>query len=435
MTHAGEDLPRRGRRILVTNHHLQVRAGSELVTLELADELRRRGHQVALFTFHPGDLSTAFSAASGIDVLDPGRMEDVRAFDAEVIHAHHWPTLAYLRRFGVEAPAVMGFLGVLPDLENPPPLPTGADIPWWAVSEEVAANVRSVGGWADSRPVVIRNWYDDRSGLPALQPRQPGLQRLLVVSNHFPSELFADLARTAGSFGAEVEHIGLPENPQTIDDPLLRSFDAVITLGRTAITCMANGVPVLILDGGGGDGWVTAESVQHLATCNFSGRARHLEPSSAQLATWLNDRPTADDLGHVREWVHTEALLSKAVDQLEDLYAAAAAEPGRNWLGRWSRVVGDYILERHEMSHELRHLSDEYARARAQRDELAAELAVIREELTGTRGLLEASREEARGLTELRDELLDSLSWRITAPVRAAKRLAVGGRQRASQDP
>lgn len=410
-------------RVLVTNNHLQVRAGSELVTLELAEELHRRGRVVAVFTHHGGPLSDEFEARTGIRVFTPEDRREVAGWHPDVLHVHHWTTLAYLRSAGVTAPAVTGFLGVLPDLENPPPPDADTAIPWWSVSEEVRDNVARDPGWAAMPNVIIRNWFDDRVPRPAV-PDSRHVRSVLVVSNHFPTEAMDHLLTAGRVRGIEVHHAGLPDNPQTIDPALIARHDAVVSLGRTAILAMALGKPALVLDQNGADGWVTASTIAQIAACNFSGRASRLAVTEGSIGAWLDLPPTPADLQFLQEWAWANCRLTHAVTRLEDLYTRVCASPGAGLVKPWHRVVGGYIQHCANLAKIEAELRATVGALQAEHAEATGQLREIQLALAESRHDLADAQSAVADQAALVQDLLNSASWRITAPLRSIAAVA-----------
>jgi len=198
-------------RILLANHHLDQRAGSELYCMELATELRQAGHEVALFTFRPGALSQELTRR-GLPVFSASEVPAIEAFAPEVLHVHHAPCLYFLGALRLKAPVVFSSLGVVPALE-------GAPIVWagvahgLAVSEEVHEALAATPFGAAVPLSVCRNWFDDR-GLekPAPAPARAA-RRIAVVTNHLDPTLKEDLdALCAERPDVTWTHLGLPEH-------------------------------------------------------------------------------------------------------------------------------------------------------------------------------------------------------------------------------
>jgi glycosyltransferase involved in cell wall biosynthesis len=119
-------------RVLLANHHLADRAGSELYTLELANALARRGHQVGVFTFFEGPIAEELRR-DGIRLFSLGEEPALEAFAPEVLHVHHAPCLYYLGALRLHCPAIHSVLGTAPALEAPPSY-------WGGVTEGLAVS-------------------------------------------------------------------------------------------------------------------------------------------------------------------------------------------------------------------------------------------------------------------------------------------------------
>ena len=78
-------------RILLTNVSLKGRSGTEVVTIEMASGLVRRGHDVVVFSPELGS-SADYLRQAGIRVTD--RLDELE-FDPDVIHANHTIGVVY----------------------------------------------------------------------------------------------------------------------------------------------------------------------------------------------------------------------------------------------------------------------------------------------------------------------------------------------------
>lgn len=361
-------------RVLLANSQMVARTGSELVTQELAEVLRAKGHQVAIFSPEIGPFAAEVRRASGVPVLGVG--DPVLAFPPDVVHAHDWSSLVALQHMGISAPASFGALGILPPVANPPPLRAGQRLHWWANSECALRNVEEVPGWAACPHMHVPNWFDDR-----ILPRPPvrrdcAIRRVLVVSNHFPEVAMARLRQQARADEFTVDHAGLPDNPRVVDAELLLRYDCVVTLGRTAILAMALGIPVLVMDVHGADGWVRPGNLPELAAENFSGRAHRWEPTTGLLATWFGDPPTGTELAELQERVWDTRRLTRAGEVIEGTLLDAAASGFDAAFGPWSAVVAEYVIrgdrDRRELSARAAALAAADAREERARVQLAA---------------------------------------------------------------
>lgn len=413
-------------RILLTNHEMAFRGGSELATTELALRYSQAGHSVSIFSLFSGTFGAEFEGESGIRVhsLASGPGESLP--NPDLILAFHWPTLVTLDSLGVRAPVVLGFLGVLPPVESPPPLNVGTTVTWWGVSREVVEAVERIPGWATSPHRLIPNWYDDCDDSGPISARTLALRRILVVSNHFPAPALQAVKTAATELGIEVHHVGLPENPQVVSSALLDRYDAVVTLGRTAVQASARGIPVLVADSHGADGWVTAKELPAIEASNFSGRAFRLPADEEAFRLWLSAPPSQDDLREVREKVVAARSLSTAVSNLTDLAESATVFSSEVAFGRWAGIIPGY-LDRDEHHRKQRDISEaRLVHQRCMVSELRSEVAGVRNEMADLQ-MSHVALEDAYGAAQ-RDllQLQDSASWRLTRPLRAMKAILRG---------
>jgi len=173
----------------------------------------------------------------------------------------------------------------------------------------------------------MRNWTGWAEG--SIRPEAP-LRRIAIVSNRMTDELESQLVEAGRRAGIEVTRFGLPRNPQILNESLLEDFDAIISLGRSILDAMRLGRPALIFDIHGADGWVTPENVERCAGESFSGREHAHRPTDDELDAWLAQPPTSDQLRTLQKWVGENATLDAALNQLDELFALAAA-PSVTW--------------------------------------------------------------------------------------------------------
>jgi len=104
-------------KILITNHHLNNYAGSELFTLNIAKSLKEEGHEVFVFSFVLGYVSQKVEKL-GIPVTD--NLDNFKLEKFDIIHAQHNTTAIISRIFFPDTPMILMVHGVVPDLEQPP---------------------------------------------------------------------------------------------------------------------------------------------------------------------------------------------------------------------------------------------------------------------------------------------------------------------------
>lgn len=271
-----------GKRVLLGQAYFERFAGSEMVTLELAEYFASRGAEVAIATRTAGEpLLSELDHQAMIRVFDWESEElDVllRSSETHLSWIHHHVIPPAILEGAVRAPVVFAHLSAMHPLEFPL-----LD----SVEEELAAAVvfttdrarqtmqaagalsaletSSIGIFANPAP-------EDFFAAPS--PRAPGPPwRIGLVSNHPPAELLSAL----DSLGEEfvVTRIGRQEGddasvvrvtPQVID-----AHHALVTIGKTVQYSLVRGRAVFCYDHFGGPGWLTSANVTEASLRNFSG--------------------------------------------------------------------------------------------------------------------------------------------------------------------
>jgi hypothetical protein len=308
---------------------------------------------------------------------------------------HHAPCLHFLASHNLSCPVVHSVLGPSASLERPPTIVDGVALAL-AVSEEVrgALAATALGRAAEVR--LFRNWFDDR-GLHRTRTGPAGsIRRVVVVTNHLDPQLRRGLEVIAARNGGFTwTHWGAPGPERSVTAETLAPFDAVISIGRTALLAGAIGKRCLLYDVHGCDGWLTAERMAAVAERNFSGRAAaaRLEPDA--LEELLLGAGARVDAGAAADACWAGYRLTARVGELRVHHADAAAKgPG---LGPAARVAHEtlgalFADTRHALEGQLQaridtlvrevtQVTQRFERLRLERDALDARLATVSEEL------------------------------------------------------
>jgi glycosyltransferase involved in cell wall biosynthesis len=309
-------------RILLATYYLRDWSGSELFTAALARSLGGRGHDVLVHSPFVGTLARRLND-KGVEVNR--HLSDISAFEFDVAHVHHNVVAAAVRSVFPQLPMVMLLHGVLPELEQPPSSDLGI-ARYLCVSEEVQQQARLQGTFG-APTEVVRNFLSAEHWATA-SAVNPKLENVLVLSNDYPTDMRGTVEAACAVAGANLRHVGLPDNPQEDVRPDVAWADLVITLGRGALEAMAMGRNVVVLGSRGGDGFVDADSFLELRERNFSGRTRGTRFTPETLATEM--RRYDPKLGsQLRELVLAENGEDRIVTQLERIYQEVARETVR----------------------------------------------------------------------------------------------------------
>ena len=251
-------------RVLITNHALAQRAGTELYSRDLAHALRTRGHDVVLFSPVCGAFADVIRA-EGIPVVDH---LDADLAVPDVIHGqHHLPAMAALARFQ-RTPAVFVCHGVAPWEETPPAHPR--IVRYVAVDDPCRERLESAQRY---RPIeVIPNFVDlARFRMRARLPAAP--RRALVFSNSADPSWTNAIAAACQARGVTLDIVGAMSR-QASEQPedLLGKYDLVFAKARSALEAIASGCAVITCDRAGVGTMVTAEAWPELQRLNLGFR-------------------------------------------------------------------------------------------------------------------------------------------------------------------
>jgi hypothetical protein len=378
--------------------------GTESYVLTVAEHLDRLAHDVCIYTQEPGP-GVASARELGMGVVDesglPADCDAALVQDAAVSFelADRFPDL----------PQVFVAHSDSFDPQAPPQLAGLVDVVV-ALNERVAGRLR---GFATERRIVrLRQPIDtDRFRSRGSLPEVP--RRALVLSNNRFADRREMLEAACAGAGLELARIGGRAGQSTDPRPALAEADVVIGYGRSILEAMACGRAAYVYDWAGGDGWVTADSYPAIEADGFGGRAGGVIDAQ-RLAEDLRAYspsmgPVNRDLivgGH-RANVHVQELL----ELLREVAPPRERPPAP--LREMSRLVR---LE---------------WRARAEVHGLLGENANLRQQLLevdaqhkeSVRVAREAAAARIEEVAQTAKSYEKTLSWRLTAPLRAAARL------------
>ncbi len=354
-------------RVLITNIILAERTGTEVVTLELARGLGRRGHEVAVFTPQMGPSAAALRA-DGITVTN--RTEDL-PFKPDIIHGHHNLAVAPALARYPDVPALFVSHDAVEARDRP--LLSPQIVRYFAVDEinreRVMQDTALVAKGVDLLPnAVDLDRFRPRAALPD-RPRRA----LLLAKN---SEHIDAVRAAAASAGLPLDEIGLAVGRVVDDlDLRLKDYDLVFASARMALEALAVGCAVVVCDGRGLAGLATSEQVDAWRRDNFGLRLLTRTPTAEALLAEIG-RYSAKDAAAASARIRDTVALTAHLARLECIYRDMAA----NWtcssddLRRHSEALATFIaawLREHLPEHKalmLQHgaLLSQYAAVSAQ---------------------------------------------------------------------
>jgi hypothetical protein len=305
----------KGLKVLITNHSLRERTGTEVYALELARGLLASGHSPVLYSPRPGPLAELIRRET-VPVLD-----DLDGLNAtpDIIHGQHADeTVTALLRFP-HTPAVYVCHDWYLSMDAPPRFPRVLR----CVGVDSACRDKLVfeHGVPEERVSVLLQSVD----LEKFRPRAPlpaRPRRALILCNQTKENEFLEAARGAcARAGVSLDVYGLGVGrPHARPEELLAAYDVVFAKGRTALEALAVGASVVVY-------WyrrlgpvVTADEVERLRLDNFGMRA-------------MGPRSTPEEFGRD---------VGRALARYDAREAALVSERVREGAGR-GRLVAEFV--------------------------------------------------------------------------------------------
>jgi len=239
-------------RILLTNRELNNLGGSELVTVEIAEEFMRQGHDVTVYCPRtpegPLDVSHLNVVKGGLDIA---------SFDLLWIHHN---ALIHELGFRKRPHQRVVFNHMSSWIPDEWPKLAGYEM---ALSDVILANSCETRERLES--LGLSNVKLFQNPAPIAFDISPSRVDALLVSNHEPAELAGVKGRRIGGRnGAGKQRRITPED--------IAASAYVICNGKTVQYALRAGVPVYLYDSFGGPGWLTQENFNLAEWHNFSGR-------------------------------------------------------------------------------------------------------------------------------------------------------------------
>lgn len=385
------------RRALVASHHLASYSGSEVLTLELATELRQMGWEVVVAAVLSDEPMASEFRKQGFPIVDLlGANPAIDNVQFDLAWVHHTPVFneLFIARQTKATKVVFCSLSHFEPLEQVPACPDRIDI-LLAHSAENKDFIVDERGWRDDQVAVFPNAAPGIYWNQQKEKHGQALRQLAIISNHAPVEVL-EAAQLLGKKGVAVRHIGVGGTPTLMQPDLLLGCDAVVTIGKTVPYCFALKVPVYCYDHFGGPGWLTDGNFDLAGRNNFSGRGfqkKTPEVIAQELAEGYQE--SLQRLDVLREHAACHRDLRKNLALL--IEQPVAPLPDRAASGTHTQTLGQH----------------------KQYMQLARALSAMR---SAMRSIHEVEL-DARDKEILR--VKSTLSWRCTAPFRVAYNLVV----------
>ena len=315
----------KNKRVLITQPMLYSYIGSVVITIELAEYLKKCGAFVEVYTFSLSDSLKAEFESREISVISADDNPDMDLFSYDIIwiHSQTLPEamalqLAKASEDWEKAPYFiflhMSSADFAPD-----------EFPWiYRFEDTVADKVLYI---SEKVEVTHRDLFEDE--IPCAYFRNPApidyccvnpakeLKNILIVSNHVPWEV-SQAAELLCSKGIKVDYLGQALGSYRLIRPDdFKKHDLVITIGKTVQYCILSQTPVYVYDRFGGPGFLSAENYEASKQWHFSGRGFDKKSPEIIVREIEEDFAKAfEDIKHIQETESSLYRIDTVLDQI-----------------------------------------------------------------------------------------------------------------------
>ncbi|MGD9982110.1 MAG: glycosyltransferase [Hyphomonadaceae bacterium] len=296
--------------MLITTLVLSARSGTEVVTEQLADGLRRAGHTVAVLAPKLGPQAEAMRISGHLVIDRIGQLP----WRPDIIHGQHNVTTMIALAALPETPAVYYCHDASAPFDQPPSHPRIGR--YLAVDGLCRDRVLGAGVRAD-RVTIIANAVDERR-YPPRSPLPERPQTALALTK--TAGQLALLRRVCAERALSLDVLG-PAGPLMSDrlDLELPRYDLVFATARMALEAAFVGCAVIVSDGRGHAGMLASSNLDSWRAANF-GRALLVAPPSEASLLEAIDAYDANDAAAVSARLQAVASLSQQIEVLLACY-------------------------------------------------------------------------------------------------------------------
>lgn len=308
--------------ILISCVKLANYAGSEITTLELAEEFVQRGWKTYVASFFVDPIIREHLlnlGASYIDLRSEHPFKNQCDFDLAWIHHN---VCAYRICLDQDIRIERAIFSSLSHFEITEQLPAKAISfsCYVAHSKENRHHIEENFSWAKERLLVIPNsaptkWW--KRTKHSSTSEKNSLKRLAIISNHAPAEILEAAKILQQAHHINVMHYGIGGEVVRITPEILWEFDAVISIGKTVQYAIASEIPIYCYDHFGGPGWITPANFSKNLDVNFSGRGQPKLDSNKIASDIIHGFVAAKrDAGQLHQTAADLFSLANNVDQI-----------------------------------------------------------------------------------------------------------------------
>lgn len=246
-------------------------AGSELVTYNLARAMKRKGHDVVVYSPNIGGLLEQKCKQAEIELVRKLGVGHPNCKKPDVIHAHHHDPTAQVVSVFPDVPVVFTLHGIIRGAETVPEvLKKKKNVIYVAVSEEVQALLKHADGVESE---IIRQGIDfDR--FKSEKPINDEIKTALLSTSYLEENhpFVENFKKACGVRGIKAIAIGRAFNWTWETEKAYNDADIVLAIGRGVLEAMACGRPAITYGHWGHGEILSSEEMKDAKKYNFSGR-------------------------------------------------------------------------------------------------------------------------------------------------------------------
>tara|TARA_R110002051_G_scaffold318753_1_gene401553 strand:+ start:849 stop:2480 length:1632 start_codon:yes stop_codon:yes gene_type:complete len=297
-------------KILIANLLLARRSGTEVFTEQLADGLRRAGHDPVVWVSNVGPQGDALRQRGHV-VID--RLDQL-PWCPDIIHGHHNVMTATALAGLPGTPAVFVCHDASASFDTPPLHPR---LRCYLAVDELCRRRLTAGGVRIEETELLLNAVDElryirRKPLPDRPARA-----LVLTKQSGHLDAVREACREAGLHLDELG-IGVTKVSDRLED-ILPDYDIVFATARMALEAAFAGCAVVVCDERGMAGMLTSGNILHWREWNL-GKGLLSQPTDLDGLRAALNRYDATDAGRVTDHLRAEASLSKQVEDLLAVY-------------------------------------------------------------------------------------------------------------------
>ncbi len=338
-------------KILITQSELVKYAGSEIVTLELAEYFTSQGAKVDILTnFIDYPIKKEFDKINNLKVEIDYIKLDASKYDLIWIHHQLIPykLLEQIKQNKNKAKIVFHHMSPYHGLEFPCFASIEQSIADKVLynSAETKKSIEDRLGQIKLSGEVFSNPSPDAFYSEAVDHKNTELKNLLVVSSHIPEELNEAISLLQKNhidvkvFGEEKGNSFKRITPEEIN-----WADTVLSIGKTVQYSIVNGTPVYCYDHFGGPGYLKSSNINKVSELNFSGRGFGKKEAQQIYKELIDGYAEANNFAkQLREKDSQKYLLSS---KMSELFNELSSQNGKSKSPKQSDLEMYYALSKH----------------------------------------------------------------------------------------